>query len=538
MPIRSSAASSTKGSPTAPTIGTATAGNGSASVTFSAPSFSKLPVTSYTVTASPGGATGTGASSPITVSGLTNGTAYTFTVTATNGNGTSAASSASSSVTPASSASTFAVSFTAATSGVQPAGQGLDSSGNAYSVGRAITPSSLSGSNYRVYLSKSSPNGAISYTKEMYVSGQETNESQLGPKPVSCAVDSSGNTHITSAFNSSAGVGVSKFNSSGALQWSKSYTITGGVFTGNPLITDISVDSSGNVYTTTSTGYGQESVTKFNSSGTFQWVRGYDGSPQGEGEGENPPYPPLSEVSCDSSGNIFVSGITRGLYGQYEAMYITKLNSSGVVQWQYSWRSSSDTMGAMYSSATDSSGNLYVFTLDSVSNGVVSKIDTNGTLQWQKKFADGPSKGGISVSANGTVHVVYKVYSDPSLIWRSFNSSGAEQSAYIYSISGGSNFIDGLVNVSANDTYTLMSGVYGGAAGLALKLAANASQTTFTFNSTTFTRSSLSAAQTGNATVRTTENIPWSDYSAYYSATGPYTLTVMDSSLSATKFTF
>jgi hypothetical protein len=99
MPIIGSSASP-KGVPGAPTIGTATAGDGSASVTFSAPSFSKLPITSYTVTASPGGATGTGGSSPITVSGLTNGTAYTFTVRASHANGQSAASSASNSVSP------------------------------------------------------------------------------------------------------------------------------------------------------------------------------------------------------------------------------------------------------------------------------------------------------------------------------------------------------------------------------------------------------------------------------------------------------
>ena len=42
----------------------------------------------------------TGTASPITVTGLTNGTAYTFTVIATNVNGTSPASSASNSVTP------------------------------------------------------------------------------------------------------------------------------------------------------------------------------------------------------------------------------------------------------------------------------------------------------------------------------------------------------------------------------------------------------------------------------------------------------
>lgn len=93
-------ASGAKGAPSAPTIGTATAGNGSASVTFTAPSFSKLPVTSYTVTASPGGATGTGASSPVTVSGLTNGTSYTFTVTASTSNSTSTSSASSNSVSP------------------------------------------------------------------------------------------------------------------------------------------------------------------------------------------------------------------------------------------------------------------------------------------------------------------------------------------------------------------------------------------------------------------------------------------------------
>jgi len=91
--------------PDAPTIGTATAGDAEATVTFTAPASTggaSILAGGYIVTASPGGATGTGSGSPVTVTGLTNGVSYTFTVTATNSAGTGAASAASNSITPAS----------------------------------------------------------------------------------------------------------------------------------------------------------------------------------------------------------------------------------------------------------------------------------------------------------------------------------------------------------------------------------------------------------------------------------------------------
>lgn len=87
--------------PNAPTIGTATAGDVAATVSFTPDSSGAGgPTRSYTVTSSPGNITATGTSSPITVTGLTNGTAYTFTVRATNASGSSVASAASNSVTP------------------------------------------------------------------------------------------------------------------------------------------------------------------------------------------------------------------------------------------------------------------------------------------------------------------------------------------------------------------------------------------------------------------------------------------------------
>jgi titin len=92
--------------PGAPTIGTATGGNASATVAFTAPaSNGGMTITSYTATctSSNGGAMGSasGPSSPVVVGSLTNGKTYTCTVTATNIVGTGPASGASNAVTPA-----------------------------------------------------------------------------------------------------------------------------------------------------------------------------------------------------------------------------------------------------------------------------------------------------------------------------------------------------------------------------------------------------------------------------------------------------
>jgi uncharacterized protein (TIGR03437 family) len=103
------------GVPNAPANVTAVAGDGSASI-----SFASNPNTTYTVTCTGGGATLTasGATSPIVVAGLTNGTTYTCSVTATNGAGTSRPS-ASVAVTPrgGSSGTSFSLTSSAASDG-------------------------------------------------------------------------------------------------------------------------------------------------------------------------------------------------------------------------------------------------------------------------------------------------------------------------------------------------------------------------------------------------------------------------------------
>ncbi|WP_345845455.1 Ig-like domain-containing protein [Shewanella algae] len=87
--------------PGAPTSVNAVASDASATVSFSAPaSTGGAAISSYTVTSSPGGFTASGTGSPLTVSGLSNGTDYSFTVSASNTAGTGPASSPSNTVTP------------------------------------------------------------------------------------------------------------------------------------------------------------------------------------------------------------------------------------------------------------------------------------------------------------------------------------------------------------------------------------------------------------------------------------------------------
>ena len=93
--------------PDAPMRPTAVAGEGEATVSFSAPAYTgNSPIAAYTVTAADvtnpanGGQTSSGAAGPLIVTGLTDGDTYTFTVTATNAAGTGPPSTPSVAVVP------------------------------------------------------------------------------------------------------------------------------------------------------------------------------------------------------------------------------------------------------------------------------------------------------------------------------------------------------------------------------------------------------------------------------------------------------
>ena len=269
----------------------------------------------------------------------------------------------------------------------------VDSSGNVYVAG---STTSQGAGVADVLITKYNTSGTIQWQRSLGGAGSDIGRS--------IAVDSSGNVYVAGQ-TASQGAGsndflITKYNTSGTIQWQRSL---GGA--SNDTGQGIAVDSSGYVYVTgqnTSQGAGNIDflIAKYNTSGTIQWQRSLGGASNDNGQG----------IAVDSSGNVYIIGYTDSQSAGSFDVLIAKYNTSGTIQWQRRLGGASVELG--YGCAVDSSGNVYItgYTASQGAGGndlLIAKYDTSGTIQWQRSLGGpGTERGyGIAVDSSGNVYI-------------------------------------------------------------------------------------------------------------------------------------
>jgi len=355
----------------------------------------------------------------------------------------------------------------------------VDSSGNVYTTGYfegtadfdpGAGTSNFTSAGYRdVFVSKLNSSGELIWAKSF--GGSQPDEGN------SIAVDGSGNIYTTgyfegtADFNPGAGVTnltavgeddafVSKLDSSGALLWAKRFGADQ-----SDMGNSIAVDSSGNVYTTgyfslivdfdpgdgttnlTSAGSYDVFVSKLDSTGALLWAKSFGGSSSDVG----------NSIAVDSSGNVYTTGYFEGTadfdpgagtanlaLAGYQDVFVSKLDSSGNYVWAKSFGVAS-YYKASTSIAVDSSGNIYTTgtntALASFAPDIfVSKLNSSGSLLWEKSFGGSSYDTGFSVAVDSSGNVYTTGYFegtvdfDPGVGTSNFTSAGAND-AFVLKLS-------------------------------------------------------------------------------------------------------
>ena len=231
--------------PAAPTGVAATAGNAQAIVTWTAPSNGGSGITSYRVTPYVGGvaqpATTVSGSPPATsatISGLTNGVAYTFTVSATNAVGTGPASAPSNSATP-NSTPKFVQGITAHGSGSTSRTATLPA---AVTTGDRIIVEVGVWSSTNATASTVTDSAGNTYTEVLHFAASDATEESVWTAPITAGGGTKPTITVTASKAADVGIaaleysGLSAVSGAGAVDVSKSATGTaaaaGTVFSG------------------------------------------------------------------------------------------------------------------------------------------------------------------------------------------------------------------------------------------------------------------------------------------------------------------
>lgn len=204
-----------------------------------------------------------------------------------------------------------------------------------------------------------------------------------------------------------------KFNDDGTVDFNKTLDVIG-----TEQFRDIIANPSGGVWVSgidSPTSSNRGLITKYSSSGSVQLQKSY--GPTGD-------YNYFDYVTMDSSDNLIFTGpMTKpGFTGTNYGHGIVKLDSSGSILWQKNVAAGESFGGAV---SVDSSDNIY--TQYFVSNYIhVIKFNSSGSVVWRKRFPASYARGN-AIDSSDNLYISFLELSTQNASIIKINSSGTVQ---------------------------------------------------------------------------------------------------------------
>ncbi|MBK8551549.1 MAG: SBBP repeat-containing protein [Ignavibacteria bacterium] len=318
-----------------------------------------------------------------------------------------------------------------------------DSCGNVYVAGN--TDSTTSGlNNYNFLIIKYGPGGDTLWVRSY--NGIDTT-SIRNDLVSDMTIDASGNVYVTGRSMNKYGnfdYATVKFDTDGVLQWAKRFNAP---YNDIDVPNAIAVDKSGNVFVTGQSRFNsanyQYVTIKYSSNGDSLWLRNYNG----DGNSSS-----AIGLSVDDSGNCYVSGNSIRFAESWNFVTI-KYNSSGSTQWTKMYKGSgANTQEVLAAMKMDNAGNIFLTGYSNMSSPnmdyLIVKYDRGGNYHWANTY-NGTGNGDdypLSLTTDQSGNVIVTGYSigpgsnNYDIATVKYNSSGVQQ--WFQRFNGPGNYMD------------------------------------------------------------------------------------------------
>lgn len=322
----------------------------------------------------------------------------------------------------------------------------IDQSGNFYVTGRAL----IGGGYYHIVTVKFNPSGVRQWIAK-YVSASNQND-----EGISIGADAGGNVYVCGTTRLTSGqfdIILLKYNSSGVQQWIQQYNGTGNA---DDFASDCVTDTSGNTYIggytyTAGTGYNYI-LLKYNSSGTQQWIKTWNGASNSDDI--------IKKLKFAQNGDIFLTGSSYSVSSNND--FVTqRYNTAGTLLWTQNYNGPLSLDDQVSDLKTDVSDNVYI-TGKSRNTGIgydfaTVKYNSSGVQQWASRFNNAVSNDDVpfSMTIDNSGNVIVSGWSNFVTTYQDYltvkyNSSGVQQ--WFRTYDGNDHYFDKAAEVRSDNS--------------------------------------------------------------------------------------